>query len=140
MELNENERYNVVTSVGVIHHLSNPKMPLANVANLIKNDGILIIHVYHAIGEYERMLKRTIARTLQGDLPLGTGIRIMKELGYTLPINQYGLNGYNLNLTEDDVSSKDADVYLHPQVYTYLFEEGMECSRRPLWIGLRLIR
>lgn len=126
MELNENDRYDVVTSVGVIHHISNPKTALVNIAKLIKDDGILIIHVYHTIGEYERMLKRTIARTLQGDQPLDTGIRIMKEMGYTLPIHQYGLYGYNLNLTEDDVSSKDADVYLHPQVFTYLFEEGIE--------------
>ena len=126
VELEEEGRYDVVTSLGVIHHTSKPEKSLQNISRLIKDDGLLIIWVYHPYGEYDRMLKRDVVMSLQGDAPVETGIKIMKELGYTLPVDQYGSHGYHENLTPEDITSKDADVFLHPIVFTYRFEDGVE--------------
>jgi SAM-dependent methyltransferase len=129
MELKEKGQYDVVTSVGVLHHTSDPARALSNISKLLKEDGIIIIHVYHEIGEYDRMLKREVARTLMGEGSIDEGIRVMKDLGYTLPSEQYGHYGYNPNLTDNDNTSKDADVFIHPRVFTYRFEEAIDLFR-----------
>jgi 2-polyprenyl-3-methyl-5-hydroxy-6-metoxy-1,4-benzoquinol methylase len=129
VDLQEKGQYDVVTSVGVIHHLSEPEKGLLNLSRLVKDDGVIIIHVYHTLGEHNRMLMREVAMTLQGDASMEAGIAIMRTLGQSLPANQYGTYGYNANLTENDHIAKDADVFLHPRVFTYLFREGIDLFR-----------
>ncbi|HEX7286715.1 MAG TPA: class I SAM-dependent methyltransferase [Candidatus Angelobacter sp.] len=126
LELNESGKYDVVTSVGVVHHLSDPGKGVRNLSNLVAESGVLVLHVYHTLGEHKRMLQRELARMLTGEKDLDYGIGVVKDLGFSLPLEYYGKNGYNPNLTETDQVAKDIDVYLHPRVFTYRFAEGIE--------------
>jgi 2-polyprenyl-3-methyl-5-hydroxy-6-metoxy-1,4-benzoquinol methylase len=126
LELEESEKYDVVTSVGVVHHLSDPGRGVRNLSNLVADSGILILHVYHKLGEHKRMLQRELAQMLTGERDLDYGIGVIRDLGLSLPLEYYGKNGYNSNLTETDQVAKDIDVYLHPRVFTYRFEDGIE--------------
>lgn len=126
LDLNERGRYDVVTSVGVVHHLSDPARGVKNLSDLVAESGVLILHVYHTLGEHKRMLQREMARMLTGNRELDFGIGVVKDLGFKLPLEYYGKYGYNANLTESDQIAKDIDVYLHPRVFTYRFAEGIE--------------
>jgi 2-polyprenyl-3-methyl-5-hydroxy-6-metoxy-1,4-benzoquinol methylase len=125
LELNEPSKYDVVTSVGVVHHLSDPARGVRNLSNLVAESGVLILHVYHTLGEHKRMLQRELARTFTGEKDLDFGIGVVRDLGFNLPLEYYGKHGYNANLTETDQLAKDIDVYLHPRVFTYRFAEGI---------------
>lgn len=120
-----NKQFDVVSSVGVIHHLSEPEKGVQNLARALKDDGVMFIHVYHTYGEYDRMLVRDLVRTLSEHQPLEVGAAVIKELGASLPKSQYGHLGYNDDLSEEDHLSKDVDVFLHPRVFTYNFQEGL---------------
>jgi 2-polyprenyl-3-methyl-5-hydroxy-6-metoxy-1,4-benzoquinol methylase len=126
LELNERGKYDVVTSVGVVHHLSDPAKGVRNLSNLVAESGVLILHVYHTLGEHKRMLQREMTRMLTGVKDLDFGIGVVRDLGFSLPLEYYGKHGYNSNLTETDQVAKDIDVYLHPRVFTYRFAEGIE--------------
>ncbi len=123
LELADTGTYDVVTSVGVIHHLSDPARGVRNLSGRVAESGVLILHLYHTLGEHRRMLQRELTRALTHNEDLDFGIRMMKDLGFSLPLEQYGSNGYNNNLTEADHLAKDIDVYLHPVVATYRFAE-----------------
>ncbi len=129
LELAESAKYDVVTSVGVVHHLSNPARGVRNLSNLVAETGVLILHVYHTLGEHKRMLQRELAQLLAGEKDLDYGIGVVRDLGFSLPLEYYGKNGYRSNLTETDQIAKDIDVYLHPRVFTYRFAEGIELLR-----------
>jgi hypothetical protein len=92
----------------------------------VAESGILILHVYHSLGEHKRMLQRELAQMLAGGEDLDYGIGVVRDLGFSLPLEYYGKNGYNANLTDSDQVAKDIDVYLHPRVFTYRFAEGIE--------------
>ena len=129
LELDETGNYNVVTSVGVIHHLSDPARGIRNLVPLLAPDGLLVVHVYHTLGEAERLLQRELTQLLARGEDLAYGIRTMHDLGLSLPEQYYGRYGYNPDLTERDQVSKNVDVYLHPRVCTYRFAEGVELFR-----------
>lgn len=141
MEFDENEKYDIVTSVGVIHHLNDPEKGLSTISRLLADEGILIVLIYHTYGEYDRMLKRRIVQILNRNGSIDNGKRIMNEIGYTLPKNQYGAYGYNSNLTENDNISKDLDVYYHPRVFTYTFETGIELFKKTAvdWVAINSV-
>jgi 2-polyprenyl-3-methyl-5-hydroxy-6-metoxy-1,4-benzoquinol methylase len=125
LELDESGKYDVVMSVGVVHHLSDAAKGVRNLSDLVAESGILILHVYHTLGEHKRMLQRELARMLTGARDLDFGIGVVRDLGLSLPPEYYGKYGYNSNLTETDQVAKDIDVYLHPRVFTYRFAEGI---------------
>lgn len=141
LELNERGRYDVVTSVGVVHHLSDPATGVKNLSTLLTESGILILHVYHTLGEHKRMLQRELARTLMGTKDLDFGITVVRDLGFSLPLEYYGKHGYNPNLTESDQVAKDIDVYLHPRVFTYRFAEGIALLRGSTlnWVAINSV-
>lgn len=129
LELDETGNYDVVTSMGVIHHLSDPARGVRNLVPLLAPNGLLVIHIYHTLGEYQRLLQRELTRLLVMDEDLEYGIKTMRDLGFSLSEQYYGQHGYNSDLTDGDHISKDVDVYLHPRVCTYRFAEGVDLFR-----------
>jgi len=129
LELVEQANYDIVTSMGVIHHLSDPVRGVRNLVSLLAEDGILIVHIYHTLGEHRRLLLRELNRTLVQAESLEYGIKIMRDLGLSLSQEYYGKYGYNQDLSDLDHISKDVDVYLHPRVFTYRFAEGVDLFR-----------
>jgi len=45
-QINENNRFDIVFSIGVIHHLEDPKLAISNMVRSVKPGGIVLIWVY----------------------------------------------------------------------------------------------
>lgn len=54
------KKYDIITSIGVLHHLEDPKSGFSKVRGLIKNDGIFLCAVYSRLGRWNDMAVRHI--------------------------------------------------------------------------------
>lgn len=132
LDLNLPNKYRLVVSTGVIHHLCNPQLGLKNVYSCLADDGLMYAWFYHSFGEFRRLLDRELARLLWGpeQSDFEEGIAIMKDLGLELSSEQYGTK--TSAQSERDVSqlSINTDAYLHPIVNAYRFHEVIEMFRQ----------
>lgn len=130
LELDLPDRYDLVVTTGVVHHLSDPALGLRNIYRCLSAEGILYAWFYHSFGEFGRLLDRELARLLWGQSDLGDGIAVLEELGLTLPTEQYGNKTSVPGERDLSQTSIDADAYLHPIVNAYRFQEAVEMFRR----------
>lgn len=56
----KNKKYDIVTSIGVIHHTANPKLALKKISNFVKREGYLIFGAATDDGFFQRNLQRII--------------------------------------------------------------------------------
>ena len=102
--------FDVVLSMGVIHHLSDPAVGLRNLTCNLADDGFLFIYIYGRHGGRERMRrKKIVSLLLNGSHEFSRGITLIKELGF----DNFD---YGWNLDFDDQESRDAlivDAYLN---------------------------
>lgn len=111
-------RFDMILSMGVIHHLSDPAHGLHNLVRNLNNEGIIFLYIYGKHGGRERMRRKQILSVLLNGnrQDFDQGISLAKELGFDS-------FDYGWNLNVDDVESKDAlivDAYLN--VNETLFE------------------
>lgn len=103
-------KFDVVLSMGVVHHLSDPAAGVRKLADCVADDGVLFLYVYGRHGGRERMRrKQVVSLLLNGRRDFTRGIALVKELGFDS--FEYG---WNLNF--DDQESRDAlivDAYLN---------------------------
>jgi SAM-dependent methyltransferase len=103
--------FEVILSMGVIHHLSNPAHGLRILTRHLSDDGMVFLYVYGKHGARERMRRKQIVSLLNGKdrQNFEQGIRLVKELGFDS-------FDYGWNLNFDDTESRDAlivDSYLN---------------------------
>jgi len=103
--------FDVVLSMGVIHHLSDPAGGVRRLVRNLAEDGILFLYIYGKHGGRERLRrKQIVSLLLNGNRQdFEHGIRLVKELGFNSL--EYG---WNLNF--DDEESRNAlivDAYLN---------------------------
>jgi SAM-dependent methyltransferase len=103
--------FDVVLSMGVIHHLSDPAGGLRNLVRNLADDGILFLYIYGRHGGRKRMRRKRIVSLLLNNNQhnFENGICLVKELGFDS--FEYG---WNLNFEDDE--SRDAlivDAYLN---------------------------
>jgi SAM-dependent methyltransferase len=103
--------FDVILSMGVIHHLSDPAAGIRNLVRNLTDDGILFLYIYGRHGGRERMRRKRIVSLLLNSnrQDLEQGIGLVKELGFDS--FEYG---WNLKL--DDEESRNAlivDAYLN---------------------------
>jgi len=103
--------FDVILSMGVIHHLSNPARGLRTLIRNLSDDGIVFLYIYGKHGARERMRRKQVVSLLNGKnrQDFDQGIRLVKELGF-------GSFDYGWNLNFDDEESRDAlivDSYLN---------------------------
>jgi SAM-dependent methyltransferase len=103
--------FDVVLSMGVIHHLSEPALGLQNLVSNMAEDGILFLYIYGKRGGSERMRrKQIVSLLLNGNHEdFNQGISLIKALGFDS--FEYG---WNLNFADEE--SRNAlivDAYLH---------------------------
>ena len=76
------KKFNVILSMGVLHHLSDPTKGLENILSVLEKNGILFLYLYGKLGGHERMIKKQIVKTLLNNKNnYEDGIKIIKLLG-----------------------------------------------------------
>ncbi|MEB4212383.1 class I SAM-dependent methyltransferase [Mycobacterium sp. 94-17] len=123
--------FDIITSIGVVHHLEDPTQGIEFLASLLGEGGILILWLYHSLGEHQRLLDRETLLTLwDRSEGLDAGLQVLQDLGLQLEIKRYGSSA---SQSESEVSqaSIDVDAYLHPIVNAYRFDEIIGLLRDP---------
>jgi SAM-dependent methyltransferase len=129
LDLKVSGKFDLVISSGVIHHLEDPRRGLQNLASLLSPDGVLVVWLYHAIGEHDRLMARELLRTMWNPATgLEQGVRLMRELGLQLEAKRYGSTAAQRTGAISQLNV-DADAYLHPIVNAYRFEDALALFR-----------
>lgn len=121
--------FDVILSIGVVHHLENPSHGMQFLASLLNDSGLLILWLYHALGEHQRLLDRDTLLTLWNRTEgLDAGLRVLQDMGLQLEVMRYGSSAAQSKAEVSQVSI-DVDAYLHPIVNAYRFEEIIDLLR-----------
>jgi SAM-dependent methyltransferase len=117
--------YDLLTSHGVIHHLSDPEKGLRNLLTMLKPGGIAMIGLYGAYGRHEPDIVRRAVSLLEPDTDnYDRRLTIVREL-----ISKDKLFGKKLKTKfQDDAYIMDA--YLHVQERSYTLDEMLEMFGR----------
>ncbi|MEM9490487.1 MAG: methyltransferase domain-containing protein, partial [Myxococcota bacterium] len=126
LELDEVAQYDVIQSIGVIHHLSDPQRGLNRLQRALKDSGVMIIWLYHPFGERERLQQRKLLHVLWGEKrdDLALGEQLMKALDLQLDTGHYGPR----TLGSDELAG-NADAYMHPIVEAYELGPALDMVR-----------
>jgi len=125
--LSLDREFDLICSIGVVHSMENPQAALDVLCNCLAPDGILVLWLYHSLGEFDRLAKRELVRTLWGDQKndMEKGLALMNDLGLTLTTGHYGAQGWVSGVLEGNT-----DAFLNPIVYAYRLTETLEmCAR-----------
>lgn len=129
------QRFDVIVSAGVIHHLENPCRGLEVLASLLCESGVLAAWHYHALGEHQRLLDRQMLLTIwDRSTGLDEGLQLMERLGLRLETKRYGSSAAQA-APEISQRSIDVDAYLHPIVNAYRFEQAIDMLRDCAHLG-----
>lgn len=118
-------KFDLVVSTGVIVCMENPQQGLRKLASLLTPTGILMIWLYGAEGEHQRMRDRELLHYLwDRDSGLQRGVQIMRDLELHLAAEQYGGDSSHQG-EEISPLSIDVDAFIHPIVNVYRFDEAI---------------
>ncbi len=121
--------FDVILSIGVVHHLEDPSQGIQFLTSLLSDNGVLILWLYHALGEHQRLLDRETLLTLWNRTEgFDAGLQVLQDMGLKLEIKQYGSSAAQSKSEVSQVSI-DVDAYLHPIVNAYRFEEIINILR-----------
>jgi trans-aconitate methyltransferase len=127
--------FDLIISTGVIVCLEKPQQGLQNLTSLLAPGGLLMVWLYHAIGEHERMLGRELLHLMwNAAAGLDSGVQMMRDLGLRLEVEQYGKSAAQ-RLDEVSQLNIDVDAYIHPIVNVYRCEEAIDMFRRCRGLG-----
>lgn len=121
--------FDIILSIGVVHHLEDPSCGIRFLSSLLGENGLLILWLYHSLGEHQRLLDRQTLLTLWNRSEgYDTGLQVLKDMGVNLEVKQYGSSAAQAKSEVSQVSI-DVDAYLHPIVNAYRFEETVDILR-----------
>jgi SAM-dependent methyltransferase len=121
--------FDVILSIGVVHHLENPSRGIQFLTSLLSESGVLILWLYHSLGEHQRLLDRETLLTLWNRTEgFDAGLQVLQDMGLKLAIKRYGSSAAQSKPEVSQVSI-DVDAYLHPIVNAYRFEEIISLLR-----------
>ena len=69
-DLSIENKFDIAFSIGVIHHLENPKLAVRNLYNTLKNNGVLILWVYAQEGNELYLFFLKLIRLITSRIPL----------------------------------------------------------------------
>ncbi len=114
--------FDLINSVGVLHHTSDPIRGIQALANKLAAGGLLHIFVYGELGRWEIRLMQEAIALLQGDQrgDYVDGVKIGRELFANLPetnaLSRREKERWSMENTQDACF---ADMYVHPQEIDY---------------------
>ncbi len=114
--------FDLINSVGVLHHLRDPERGLKNLAKHLKPGGIFHIFVYGELGRWEISLMQRALNLLQGDQPgdFRDGVQLGRALFAALPEHNRLKQRETERWAQENLRDECfADMYLHPQEVTY---------------------
>jgi len=115
-KINSQNKFDVILSMGVLHHLSNPEKGLKNILSILKKDGILFLYLYGKLGGHDRMIKKKIIKTLlKNKNNYEDGIKLIKKLQFDNL--EYGWNIDSTNKKEKDSVIVDAFLHANEKLY-----------------------
>ncbi|AFY72376.1 methyltransferase family protein [Synechococcus sp. PCC 7502] len=116
-------QFDMINSVGVLHHLPDPIAGIQAVANKLAPGGIFHVFVYAKIGRWEiNLMQQAIAllQTQGQKQDFRAGVKLGREVFAALPdtnrLVQREKNRWAMENTRDECF---ADMYLHPQEIDY---------------------
>ncbi len=120
------EPFDYINSVGVLHHLSNPKKGLKVLASLLKPGAFLHLFLYSESGRTEiNRIKKALK--LMGSSSDSAGVELGRELFSQLPSsNRLRLDYVKRWEVECQSDANFADMYLHPYEINYTLETLFE--------------
>ena len=122
--------FDLIISSGVIHHLEDPERGLRNLASRLAPEGLLMIWLYHSIGEHDRLMGRELLHLMWNpESGIQPGVQMMRDLGLQLEVTRYG-RPPGQKATEVSRLHIDVDAYVHPIVNAYTVEETFAMFRR----------
>jgi SAM-dependent methyltransferase len=81
MTMDLEKKFDIIISTGVIHHLSNPSLGVANLNKHLEEHGVLSAMVYGEYGRFEIGLFQEVLKTLMGDkFEFNQGIELVKMI------------------------------------------------------------
>ncbi|MFQ3679996.1 MAG: class I SAM-dependent methyltransferase [Pseudanabaenaceae cyanobacterium] len=115
--------FDLINSVGVLHHLADPVGGLQALAAKLAPGGLLHLFLYAKIGRWEITLMQEALRLLRTRLPdasLARAVRLGRDVFAALPetnrLRQREQQRWSLENQRDECF---ADMYLHPQEIDY---------------------
>jgi SAM-dependent methyltransferase len=112
--------FDLINSVGVLHHLVDPKAGIQTLAGLLAPGGLMHIFVYAALGRWEIELMQQAIRLLRDPAdPLGDGLKVGRELFRSLPENNRLVQADRRWQLENHNDICFVDMYVHVQEIRY---------------------
>jgi SAM-dependent methyltransferase len=126
------ERFDLIVSTGVVHHLVDPESGLRNLCASLAPGGGIILWLYHPYGEFGRLLQRELVHALWdgGSMSLGEGLETLRALDISLAPDRYSGAYAKQDNRLLDQSTIDADAVLHPVVNAYRFGDSLDMLGR----------
>lgn len=87
-DLDAKEKFDVVVSLGMLHHTHNPEKGFEIVSHCVKNDGIFIMGFYHSLGGLKQRVQKYLVGLFAGKNPEKRLQFIEKYLGKRLGKHQ----------------------------------------------------
>jgi SAM-dependent methyltransferase len=115
-------QFDLINSVGVIHHTPDPTRALQALAGKLAPGGLMHIFVYGELGRWEITLMQQAIAMLQGDKrgDYQDGVKIGREIFGSLPetnrLAKREKERWSLENRQDECF---ADMYVHPQEIVY---------------------
>jgi SAM-dependent methyltransferase len=114
--------FDLINSVGVLHHLPNPIQGIQALAQKLAPGGIFHIFVYAELGRWEIQLMQQAIALLQGDKrgDYQDGVKVGRDIFASLPENNRLLKQEQERWSlENHRDAAFADMYVHPQETDY---------------------
>jgi SAM-dependent methyltransferase len=114
--------FDLINSVGVLHHTADPKTGIKTLAQKLAPGGIFHIFVYGALGRWEISLMQEAIALLQGPQrgDYSNGVQVGRQLFAALPdhnrLKKRETERWSLENHRDECF---ADMYVHPQEIDY---------------------
>ncbi len=122
LELREECSFDYINSVGVLHHLSQPKSGLKALSKMLKDGGLIHLFLYADGGRWEVQRTQRVLKAL-GVAHDQDGLRLGRKLLTSLPEENRLRVSYEKRWSQECSSDINfADIYLHPQETSYNIE------------------
>jgi SAM-dependent methyltransferase len=119
-------KYDLITCIGVLHHLPDPRAGLRALADHLAPKGHMLLWFYHSLGEHDRMLDRELVLLLTSGEDVRSGMDTVRALGLRHSLARYGYpsEGWTeTGFSPVEQEARDADAYLNPIVRPFRFAE-----------------